>query len=77
MVEYFVKLKDGNEFRTVKEKGDELNGAHFHGIGCFGSDKKDVLNTEEIMEVWIPWDNIEYVRNITYKYGNKSSFNFE
>ena len=60
-----------NYFVAVIIRKDEFsNPAYFHGIGYFSNDRPKIENTgpdKQIIEVWIPWDKINYIESLIYK----------
>lgn len=51
---YFIVVKRDNNFIGV-----------FHGIGFWTSSLED-LTGGDLTEVWIPYENIDYVESLTY-----------
>lgn len=73
---YLVFFKRGNKssnrfFIVTQIRRDEfINPAVFHGIGFFTEKKVVKEITNQIIEVWIPWSEIDHIESLMYRQKN-------
>jgi len=57
-------------FVSVRNCRDEFTSpAVFHGVGYWATEHpKNTLDTKaQILEIWIPWEKIDYVESLMYR----------
>ena len=74
---YAVVMKKKSKFFIIMKKGDPFLPNILHGIGFWATEIpnldteitifKQILEDQEYVEVWIPYENIDYVKSLIYK----------